>query len=264
MATKLYLADIDLNSAAKIINSPNPTTSGDVANKAYVDSAVEGLAWKDSARVATQANLNLASPGATIDGITMVANDRVLVRSQTTTTENGVYLWNGAASVMTRTADADVFAELEQAVVTVEEGTSAGATFRQTVVNGVLGTNSPTWTTFGTSAPSATETTAGIAEIATQAETDAGTDDLRIVTPLKLATYSNRAKRYAVLLGDGSATSYVITHNLGTIDVNTQLWEAGGSKRVVECEVRNTSTNSITLIFNTAPATNAMRVVVVA
>jgi hypothetical protein len=42
--------NLDLNSAAKIVNAPNPTAAQDVATKAYVDSAVEGLSWKDSVR----------------------------------------------------------------------------------------------------------------------------------------------------------------------------------------------------------------------
>lgn len=261
---KPVLVNLDVGSVSKIIKSPNPTADGDVANKLYVDSAVEGLAWKDSARVSTQSNLNLAAPGATIDGITMVANDRVLVRSQTTGAENGIYIFNGAATPATRSLDASTFPELEQAVVTVEEGTSAGATFRQTVINGTLGSTTITWASFGMSAPSATETTAGIAEIATQAETDTGTDDLRFVTPLKLATYSNRAKRFAATFGDGSASSYVITHNLGTTDCEVVVRELSGSLREVICEVQYTSTNSVTLLFAAAVASNALRAVVIA
>jgi len=262
MATKPILADLDMGSNAKVINLPAPTASADAATKGYVDSAVEGLAWKDNCRVATQANLNLASPGATIDGITMTTNDRVLVRSQTSVPENGIYIWNGAAVAMTRSLDASTGDELEQAVVTVDEGTSAGASFRQTTINYTIGTGNTVWASFGTAVGAATETSAGIAEIATQAETDTGTNDTTFVTPLKLATYSGRAKRYAATFGDGSATSYVITHNLGTADVDVQVRETGGSKRVVECEVRETSSNSVTLLFNVAPASNALRAVV--
>ena len=261
---KSVLTNLDFGNVAKITNLPNPTADGDAANKLYVDSAVEGLAWKDSARVSTQGNLNLAAPGASIDGITMVANDRVLVRSQTTGTENGIYIWNGAATPATRAPDASTFPELEQAVVSVEEGTSAGATFRQTAVNGTLGATTVTWSNFGTSAPAASETTAGIAEIATQAETDAGSDDLRMVTPLKLATYSGRAKRFAATFGDGSASSYAITHNLGTTDVNVAVREMTGSLREVVCEVQYTGTNSVTLLFASAVATNALRATVTA
>ena len=138
---KQILSDLDFNSAARIVNLPDPTLAQHPATKAYVDSAVEGLAWKDSVRVASVSNITLSGPGATIDGVTMAANDRVLVKDQLTQSQNGLYIWNGAAVSMTRAADASTFAELEQAVVTVEEGTSAGSTFRQTQVNGTIDTN---------------------------------------------------------------------------------------------------------------------------
>ena len=117
-----------------------------------------------------------------------------------------------------------------------------------------------------TSAPAASESTAGIAEVATQAETDAGTDDGRFVTPLKLATYSGRAKRYSATFGDGSATSYVITHNLNTDDTEVYVRETGGSKRQILCEVQHTSVNSVTLLFaaDSVPALNSLRCTVIA
>lgn len=261
---KPVLIDLDFGTNSKAINLPAPTASGDAATKGYVDSAVEGLAWKDDVRVATQANLNLAAPGATIDGITMATNDRILVRSQTTTTENGIYIFNGAATPATRSPDTSTYDKLEQAVVTAGEGTSAGATFRQTGINGTIGSTAVVWASFGTSAPAASETTAGIAEIATQAETDTGTDDTRIVTPLKLATYANRAKRFAASFGDGSATSYVITHNLNTLDVEVYVRENGGSVREAMVEIQHTSVNSVTILTKTAPASNALRAIVIA
>ncbi|HYI93282.1 MAG TPA: hypothetical protein VEX68_07045, partial [Bryobacteraceae bacterium] len=85
-----------------------------------------------AARVSTQADLDLANPGATIDGVTMLAGDRVLVRHQTLNAENGVYVWNGSAVPMTRATDADAPGELAQAVVEVTEGTDKGFMFRQT------------------------------------------------------------------------------------------------------------------------------------
>ena len=91
MSTTFY-TNIDLNSASKIVNSLDPTSAQDVATKAYVDSVAEGIAWKDSTRVATTANITLSGPGSTIDGITMVSGDRVLVKDQTTASENGVYI----------------------------------------------------------------------------------------------------------------------------------------------------------------------------
>ena len=260
--TKKIFADFDFQSVSKVVNLPTPSASGDAAPKSYVDSLVEGLAWKDSCRVATQSNLNLASPGATIDGITMASQDRILVRSQSTASENGIYVWNGASTAATRALDASIFAELEQAVTTVEEGTSASTTYRQDQINGTIGSSTISWVTFGTSAPAASETTAGIAELATQAETDAGTDDLCIVTPLKLATWSGRIKKYSVSIGDGSATSYTVTHNLASRDVHVTIYNASTYDEVIT-DVTHATTNTLTIVFATAPASNASRVVVV-
>jgi hypothetical protein len=262
MARKFF-TDLDLQSVSKVINVPSPTAAGDAVPKSYVDSAVEGLAWKDSARVGTQSNLNLSSPGATIDGITMVSQDRVLVRNQSTQSQNGIYVWNGSAVALTRSLDASTFAELEQAIITVEEGTDAGTTWRQTQVNGVIDTNNVIFTSFAAAAPAASETTAGIAELATQAEVDAGTDDARIITPLKLATWSGRIRKYAASFGDGSATSYVITHNFNTRDVTVVVFPNSGTYDNVEVDVGRTSVNAVTLVFATAPASNAYRVVVI-
>ena len=262
MARKFF-TDLDLQSVSKVINVPTPTAAGDAVPKSYVDSAVEGLAWKDSARVATQSNINLASPGATIDGVTMASQDRVLVRNQSTQSQNGIYVWNGAATALTRSLDASTFAELEQAIITVEEGTDAGTTWRQTQINGVIDTNNVIFSSFAAAAPAASETTAGIAELATQAEVDAGTDDARIITPLKLATWSGRIRKYAASFGDGSATSYVITHNFNTRDVTVVVFPNSGTYDNVEVDVGRTSVNEVTLVFATAPASNAYRVVVI-
>ena len=262
MARKFF-TDLDLQSVSKVINVPTPTAAGDAVPKSYVDSAVEGLAWKDSARVGTQSTINLSSPGATIDGVTMASQDRVLVRNQSTQSENGIYVWNGSAVAMTRSLDASTFAELEQAIITVEEGTDAGTTWRQTEINGVIDTNNVIFSSFAAAAPAASETTAGIAEIATQAEVDAGTDDARIITPLKLATWSGRIRKYAASFGDGSATSYVITHNFNTRDVTVVVFPNSGTYDNVEVDVGRTSVNEVTLVFATAPASNAYRVVVI-
>lgn len=263
MATKPILVDYDFGGAARITGLLSPVSANDAVTKAYVDSLVEGLAWKDNVRVSTQSNISIASPGATVDGITMVANDRVLVRAQTSQPENGIYIWNGAAVPMTRALDASTFDELESAVVTVDEGTSAGATFRQSAVNGVIGTNNVVWGSFGTSAPAASETTAGIAEIATQAETDAGADDARFLTALKLANWSGRIRKYSQAIGDGSATSIAVTHNLNTRQLHVGVFQDSGTFDMVDCEVELTSVNIATFKFNSAPASNALRVTII-
>lgn len=253
---KAVHSHLDFQNQVRIQNLPDPASAQEPATRAYVDSAIEGLAWKDSSRVATNSNLNLSSPGATIDGITMVAADRVLVRAQTAPAENGIYVWNGAAVAMTRASDVNAAAELEQAVTTVEEGTNAGATFRQTAVNLTLGTTAIVWTAFGVVAPAATESTAGIAEVATQAETDAGTDDARFVTPLKLAAYSGRLRNVVATFGDGSATQYDITHNFNTRNVHVAVFRNSGNYDEILCDVGRPSVNAVRLNFQTAPTSN--------
>ena len=260
MARKVF-ADFDFQSASRPINLPAPVNPGDAVPRSYVDSLVEGLAWKDSCRVSTQSNINLAAPGATIDGITMASQDRFLVRSQTTASQNGIYIWNGAATPATRALDASTFAELEQAVVLIEEGTSAGSMFRQSQINGTIGSTDITWSTFSTSAPPASETTAGIAEIATQPEVDGGTDGQRIVTPLTLAGWSGRKLKGVADIGDGSATSYTVTHNFGTRDVDVTLY-LNSTGEEVDADITRT-TNAVNVVFSTAPASNAFRVVVI-
>lgn len=259
-----FTSDIDLNSIVKVVNSPLPTASTDVATKAYVDSAVEGLAWKDSVRVATQANISIATPGATIDGITMVSGDRVLVRANTAASENGIYLWTGAATALTRSADCDTAAELEQAITTVEEGTSAASSFRQTTINFTLGSGSVTWTAFGTAASAANESTAGIAEIATQGETDTGTDDQRFVTPLKLATWSGRIRKHVAQIGDGASTQYNITHNFGTRAVNVQIRRVAAPYDEILTDNEANTINVVRINFEVAPSNNQYEVTILA
>ncbi len=147
-------------------------------------------------------------------------------------------------------------------MVTVEEGTSAGASFRQTAVNGTIDSTSVTWTSFGTSAAAATETTAGVLEIATQSETDTGTDDLRAITALKLNNWSGRKRKATATFGDGSATSFNIDHNFNTRDVQVEVYRNSGNYDSVLCDVTRPSVNRVTLTFAAAPAASAFNVVV--
>lgn len=261
MARSVYV-DLDLLSASRILNLQNAVDPQEPATLAQVRSFVEGLAWKDSVRVKTQGNVNLAAPGSTIDGISLSASDRVLVASQSSLPENGIYLWNGASTPMTRALDASTFPELEAAVVTVEEGTDAGTQWRQTEVNGTIDSSNVVWTAFSAAVPLASETTAGRIEIATQAETDAGLADNLAITPLKLTTWSGKTKRYTSDIGDNSATSFTLTHNLGTRALQVTVYRNSGNYDQIECEVRYTSTSALTLLFSTAPTSNQFTAVV--
>jgi len=95
-----------------------------LVSKEYVDAVKVGLDFKDSVRVATTANVDLSSAPAAIDGVTLSADDRVLVKNQSTGSQNGLYVFNGSGSAMTRATDADANAEVTSGMFTfVTEGT---------------------------------------------------------------------------------------------------------------------------------------------
>lgn len=258
------LTNLDFNNAGRIQNLPNAVSAQEPATLSQLNAAVEGLAHKDDVRVRTSSNISIASPGATLDGVALATNDRVLVSAQTSSAENGIYIWNGASIPMTRSADANVGAELVSAIVPVTEGTSAGTVWRQTAVNITLGTTPILFVQFGTSSAASSETNSGIAELATQAETDAGTDDLRIVTPYKLSNWSGRVRRASQTIGDGTATQFTITHNFNTRDVDVQVRRASGNFDIVMVDTDFPTVNTARLTFASAPSAGAFQVFLMA
>ncbi len=114
-------AAVSFNSQ-RITNLADPTGPQDAATKAYVDAYAVGLDFKESVRVATTANITLSGT-QTIDGIAVTAGQRVLVKDQSTASQNGIY--NVAAGAWTRATDADTSAEVTTGlIVFVEEGTT--------------------------------------------------------------------------------------------------------------------------------------------
>ena len=110
------------------ISVATPSADGHAATKGYVDSARSGLDVKQSVRVATTAAINLSSDleaGDVVDGVTLVAGDRVLVKNQGTASENGIYVAvASAAGAASRATDADSNTEVTAGMFTfVEEGT---------------------------------------------------------------------------------------------------------------------------------------------
>ena len=113
-------------SGARISNLAAPTNVTDAATKAYVDAQLQGLEVKNSVRVATTANGTLASAFAnnsTVDGVTLATNDRILLKNQSTGSENGIYTVN-ASGAPTRAFDFDADSEVTGGTFFfVEEGT---------------------------------------------------------------------------------------------------------------------------------------------
>ena len=110
----------------KITGLGTPTDATDAATKAYVDSAAQGIDWKASVRAATTANVTLASDlenGDVLDGVTLATGNRILVKNQSTGSENGIYVVKSSGAP-DRSTDADLAAELtSNFAVFVEEGT---------------------------------------------------------------------------------------------------------------------------------------------
>lgn len=100
------------------------------AVKSYVDAAVTGLSWKQAVRAASTANGTLATAyanGQVIDGVTLATGDRILIKNQTTGSENGIYIV-AASGAPARSTDADTGAELVNATCYVSEGSSQADT----------------------------------------------------------------------------------------------------------------------------------------
>ena len=126
----------------------DPQGAQDAVTKAYVDLTVQGLEPKQSVRAASVATIATLSGPMTLDGVALVAGDRVLVKDQTTVAQNGLYVV--AAGAWARSADADVWGELVSAYVFVESGTvNADMGYLATVdPGGTLGTTAVTFVQF--------------------------------------------------------------------------------------------------------------------
>jgi hypothetical protein len=124
-----------------------PTASTDIANKLYVDTVAQGLDAKASCVAATTADITL-SGAQTIDGVSVVAGNRVLVKNQTLSQNNGLYLC--ASGSWTRTTDANTWDALTSAFTFIEQGTTnADCGFVCTAnAGGTLGTTALPWSQF--------------------------------------------------------------------------------------------------------------------
>jgi hypothetical protein len=139
-------ASVSMNSQ-KITNLATPTLDTDAATKGYVDSVAQGLDPKASCVVATTANITLSGT-QTIDGVAVVASDRVLVKNQSAPAENGIYVV--AAGAWSRATDMDVWAEVPNAFTFIEQGTTQADTGWVCTSNagGTIGTTAITFVQF--------------------------------------------------------------------------------------------------------------------
>jgi hypothetical protein len=147
-------ASVAFNSQ-KITGLADPTNAQDAATKAYVDAFSQGLDVKASCRVASTANVSVSSAPSAIDGVTLAAGNRILLKNQTAAAENGYYVFTSAGAALARTTDADTATKLTTGSFTfIEEGSTNATTswVLSTPLPITLGSTALTFTQFGAGA----------------------------------------------------------------------------------------------------------------
>lgn len=254
-----FLSGVDVNNQ-RITSVADGSAATDAVTKQQLDAAIRGLDWKPEVVAASTANVNLAAPGTTLDGVTLAANDRVLLKDQTAPAENGIYVWTASGSALTRALDADSGTELSGATVTVQRGTvNADRVYRVTTDDPLtLGTTSITWVQVGAGTSSYTGGN-GLTLTGTTFDVGAGTG-ISVGADTVSVDTSVVARRVA---GDNvNATSTNITHNFGHRDVHVQVWEKS-TNTLVYADVSLPDVNTATVTFASAPAAGTYRIVVV-
>lgn len=294
-------ANVDWNDY-KITGLADPYDPQDAATKAYVDAVSIGLDVKQSARAATVADITLANE-QTVDTVPLIAGDRVLVKDQTNATENGIYVvadmapWTRADDAVQDKLNSGAFVFVE------EGGLAGNGYVLSSPNPITIGTDDIIWVQFsgagqitagdGLTKDGNTIDVVGTADriianadsididanyvgqtsITTLGTVDTGTweaDTVAVAYGGTGATDAAGAKtnlefmtRYAANVGNTIDTSFVITHNLATKDCTVQVRETSSPYGQVQVDVEYTTGNSVTVIFASAPAVNAYRVIVI-
>lgn len=295
-ATASRLMIRDASGRAQVVD---PSAAADIATKSYVDSVAQGLDVKLSVRAVGTTNQASLSGPLTIDGVSLIAGDRVLLTGQTTVAQNGIHVV--AAGAWTRPTDYDAAGDITEGAFTfVEEGTSnEGSGWVLSELAGSYGSyTTQTFTQFS----GAGQVTAGLGLTKSgndlSVNVDASTieinvDTLRVkalgITDAHVAaankdgaagtpsmrtlgagasqaaagnhTHAAYMQRYAANLTGGAATE-TVTHNLNTRDVQVQFYLVASPYTEVVFEVERTSTTAILVKSSAAIAAGTYRVVV--
>jgi hypothetical protein len=267
----------------KITSVATPVTSTDAANKQYVDDVAQGLHIHAASLAGTTANLNAtynngsSGVGATLtnagaqaafstDGVSPSLNARILVKDPTSASQNGIYTLTTVGSgstnwVLTRATDFDTAVEMAGGDFTfIDTGTTLANTGWVSVdeVN-VVGTDPVVFSQFSGAgtyiAGDGLTLTGNVFAVGAGTGISVGADTVSIDTTVVV-------RKYAASIGDGTNTTYTVTHNLGTKDVQVTVYDNSTPFAEVVVDVQHTSTTAIAVLFSVAPTSNQYRVVV--
>ncbi len=231
----------------KITSLATPTANTDAATKAYIDGLIAGIGTGSGAmhtpvRVTdTGGYYDINAPGTTMDGVTLANGDRILLRSQLAGAENGIWVFNGATSALTRPADWTGTVPRSGDTVIVAEGTTYDNQLFILATNGAI--------TVGTTAV---------------AFVQGGSSGIT-------RTSLGATGKYATTVGDGTTTSFTITHGLSSTDVVVKTYTTNATDVPTDellASVTVVDANTVTVVSSSpvpAASGNAgrLRVVVV-
>ena len=233
---------LDANSN-RITGLPDAASGSEPVTKNQLDAAVQGFKWKEPVRAATTANITLSGTQS-IDGIALIVGNRVLVKNQTAASANGIYLV--ASGVWTRANDMDLAAEFNGATCFVSEGTANGNQAWQMTTDDpiTVGTTALVWIQIG------------------GGQSYAAGNGISIVGGVIAVDTGVTARKMSATIGDGTATTITVTHNLNTQDVQASVREVATNDFVL-CDVKANGVNTCQLTFATAPTSGQYRATVV-
>lgn len=252
LATSMFASGVIDNDNTLAANSATKIATQQ-ATKGYIDNTVQAMKWKKNARLATTgAETFTISGGAVtgingtvVDGVSPAINDEILIKNapastgvgsgtNTTQSANGLYIVTGNTTNLTliRSTQADTAVEIKGMIVPVDEGTVNADTAWHMITDAAitLNTTALTFNNFNlASSPAATTAIAGKVFLATLAEAEAKSDATKAVVSADLANFL-LGKSSAFLIGNGSATSFNLTHSFG--------------KKIKSCKIRKVSDGS--------------------
>lgn len=249
----------------KITNLGDPVSGSDAANKQYVDGVAAGIAWKETVRAATTAAGTLASSFENtdvIDGVTLATGDRILIKNQAAGQENGIYTVN-ASGAPTRSTDADSVADILQAAVFVQEGTTNADSGWVMTTNLPITLNTTVLTFVQFTGLGSITAGNGLTQTGNTIDVVAGTGmvaNANDVAVLRTDANGRVPLKYAANYGDGAATSFNIDHNLNSLDVIVQVFTVSSGVQV-EVDVTRSTVNRVVLVHSVAPTSNQYRVI---